>query len=99
MNYHASNSKLTAEQKEDFKILKAEAEMLGVTVVQVGAVTVAYRRGPTVTRFAVSVASPKERKIRPKVGKFYALLRCSEGQATILPNDVFSDLLQDLEEY
>lgn len=74
-----SNSKLNAHQKLARKEFKAKFLNAGGVLVLVGAVTVALERtGVTSGHFAVSIASPDERKIRRKVGEFYALARVDQ---------------------
>lgn len=71
-----SNSKLTEYEKAERKRLKAELLAAGGVLVLAGAVTVALQRtGRTSGCFAVSIASPDEKKIRQKVGEYHALAR------------------------
>lgn len=71
-----SNSKLTEYEKAERKRFKAELLAAGGVLVLVGAVTVALERtGRTSGHFAVSIASPDEKKIRRKVGEYHALAR------------------------
>lgn len=95
----ASNTKLDTFQKSALIDLKQEATAHGVELFVAGRVTVAFRRLGNTVRFANSVASPCEMKIRRKVGQFIALNAYFNDQTTILPVDVFDDYLVTLENF
>ena len=74
-----SNSKLTDYQKSLRKQMLAQ--FAGVLATS-GRVTVALERtGEKMGRFSLAIASEDERKIRRKVGEFYALNRFDDGDS------------------
>lgn len=80
-----SNTKLGSYQKEILKADFESAKLDGVTLETHGRVTIAYKRMGNTVRIATSVASPNEKKIRRKVGQFYALCAWYEGNTIALP--------------
>lgn len=86
----ASNSKLTREQKNDLKAFKARMHK-NMAFGQCGGVTVFAEVTGNVTRFATSVASPDELKIRAKVGKWHAADRFGHGECVVMPTPVVGD--------
>ena len=72
-----SNTKLTTEQKRLLKLRMVNCK--GVTLVNNGKTTIAYIRKGSTVEFALSVASPDEKKFRRKVGEYYALGRIYGG--------------------
>ncbi len=82
-----SNSKLTKEQNQERKEMKAVAiENCGAFVFSFpdqGVTVVVQRTGEDRGVFAVSLESENERKFRRKVGEFHALNRFHDG--TTLP--------------
>jgi hypothetical protein len=66
-----SNTKLTPEQKQCLKSLKAQLQ--NVTIKTDGKTTIAYQEKGNTVEFALSVMSPNEKKFRAKVGEFFAL--------------------------
>lgn len=75
-----SNSKLDPHQNQWRKAAKREHLAAGGVLVAIGAVTVAIlRTGEQSGKFAVSIASPNEKKIRRKVGEYHALDRFMLG--------------------
>lgn len=91
-----SNSKLTPEQKT--WLAKFKARNPAVAFSTVGRVTVAVNPhfgGLDNGQFAVSIASKQEKKIRRKVGEFYAAVRLlgDSGMPVDLSN--FGDYAED----
>jgi hypothetical protein len=80
-----SNTKLSADQKIDLKEFKAamgKNEAFGM----VDRVTVyAKRVSRDMVQFSSAIASPDEKKIRPKVGQFCALDRFYRGEFALCP--------------
>lgn len=77
-----SNSKLTPEQKQELKAMKAEFFKAGGVIFSGdNGVTVAIvRTGARAGKFSVSIASNDEKKNRPKVGAYVALMRFFDYQ-------------------
>ena len=71
-----SNSKISKFQKRDLKAFKAvNPELHFVSVPEFG-VTFAFKAtGPKGGQFSVALATTDEKKLRRKVGEFYALQR------------------------
>lgn len=85
-----SNSKLDPHQNQWSKAAKCEHLAAGGVLVAVDAVTVALlRTGEQSGKFAVSIASPDEKKIRRKVGEYHALDRFATGNT--LPVSLLND--------
>lgn len=80
----SSNSKLTPEQKQTLKMWKALLPK-DATLKALGRMTVLCVPGGNVTHVYSSVASRDEKKIRRKVGEFYALQRWTCQPGFILP--------------
>lgn len=80
----SSNSKLTPEQKQTLKMWKALLPKDATLEMRAG-FTVLCVPGGNVTHVYSSVASPDEKKIRRKVGEFYALQRWTCQPGFILP--------------
>ena len=70
-----SNSKLSAFEKEDLKAFKAEYP--NARFFHSGRVTVLELNG----RVTVSIASVNEKKLRPKVGEYWASIRMECGES------------------
>lgn len=79
-----SNSKLTESQKQARKSWLATLPR-GSTIYTSQGVTVLCVPDGSVTRVYSSVASSHEKKIRVKVGEFYALQRWASDGGFILP--------------
>ena len=86
-----SNSKLTAEQKADLKLLKKHAKSNG-TRIHSDATTIAYKIHPKTVEFSLAVMSDNETKFRPNVGKYYALTRFNNGQTVTMAKNDFVDM-------
>lgn len=89
----ASNTKLTPDQKEflqDFKAGMSKNMAFG----QSGRVTVLAQVTGNVVKFSTAVASPDEKKIRRKVGQFWAAGRWYHYQFAVmpLPTDIYGRL-------
>ena len=95
----ASNTKLDAFQKDALRDMKQGADAQGIRLFTSGRVTVAFRRMGNTVRFANSIASPCEIKIRRKVGQFFALNAYFNEQTTVLPVGVFDDYLVTLDDF
>ncbi len=80
----ASNSKLTPSQKETLRILRAGMPR-NTAFGQSGRVTVLAQTTGNVVKFSTAVASPDEKKIRRKVGEYYAAERWNEGSVAVMP--------------
>ena len=93
----ASNTKLTRAQKDELKAFKAIMPK-NMTFGAHGSVTVLAEVDTNVVRFATSVASPDETKIRRKVGEYCAMQRWQEGQTAMAPRGTWSVWAQDLAE-
>ena len=83
----ASNTKLTRAQKDELKAFKAIMPK-NMAFGARGRITVLAEVDTSVVRFASSVASPDEIKIRRKVGEYCAMCRWREGQTAIIPGNV-----------
>ena len=96
-----SNSKLTKEQKE---IRKAHKETLvseggAIVTSSDGSVTVAFMpefKGSRMLAVGVSVASPYELKIRPKVGEYHAMDNLFFGAIVKVPDGTDMDVLAEV---
>ncbi len=76
----ASNSKLSPNQKADRKAWLADLPLDATMVTSVCGVTILAVPDGNVTRFYSSVSSPDEKKIRRKVGEYWALERWQYGR-------------------
>lgn len=98
----ASNTKLTAEQKQELKAMRATERGVYIGRDFTGRATVALvRTGRYMGEFSASIASPDEKKIRPKVGEFNARLRLY-GHKCIpveLPEDMSEEDMQEQADY
>ena len=72
-----ANTKLDILHKS---VLKALRVCQNVTVGHNGETTIVYREVGNTVEFALSVASPDERKFRRKVGEYFARLRMDSGE-------------------
>lgn len=79
----SSNSKLTPEQKQTLKTWKAMLPK-DASLKALGRMTVLCVPGGNVTHVYSSVASPDEKKIRPKVGEFYVIWRWMFCESTFM---------------
>lgn len=80
-----SNTKLTAGQKLTLKLFKKQMPK-NMAFGHWGRVTVLIQITGNVIKFSTSVASPYEKKLRKKVGEWYALERWNMKQYAVLPN-------------
>ena len=80
----ASNTKLTRAQKDELKAFKAIMPK-NMAFATVGRLTVLAEVDTSVVRFASSVASLDEVKVRLKVGEYCAMQRWQDGQTAIVP--------------
>jgi hypothetical protein len=71
----ASNSKLNPDQKAERKAWLADLPLDATMITSVCGVTILAVPEGNVTRFYSSVSSPDERKVRRKVGEYWALAR------------------------
>lgn len=86
-----SNSKLSAGQKEDRKILKMN--MPSVKLVNNQQTTIAYKELGNTVEFALSVMSDNEKKFRAKVGEYNALMRFENGRTVKMARDDFYKMM------
>jgi hypothetical protein len=80
----ASNTKLNSAQKEILRDFKAEMPK-NMAFGQSGRVTVLAQITGNVVKFSTAVASPDEKKIRRKVGQYYAAGRWDSDQFAVMP--------------
>ncbi len=96
-----SNSKLTKEQKTLRKTHRAALiKALGAIVTsENGRVTVAFMpefKGSRMVSVGVSIASPREQKLRPKVGEFHALDNLMFGNCIVVPDGTDMGVLAEV---
>jgi hypothetical protein len=87
-----SNSKLAKSQKDFFKSLKRR--MPGVNFATMGKTTIAFKKVGELVEFATAICADNEKKNRPKVGKYWALIRFDDGQTVKLPFFQFGNMLE-----
>lgn len=90
----ASNTKLSLEQKHNFKQMKKDYPEVEF-VDNAGNLVCAYIREGRNIRFAFAVMSPDKLKFRREVGQYIAMqrvLRDWDNENTILPAGVFEDM-------
>ena len=80
----ASNSKLNHPQKEILRDFKTDMPK-NMAFGQCGRVTVLAQITGNVVKFSTAVASPDEKKIRRKVGQYYAAGRWHNDQFAVMP--------------
>lgn len=93
-----SNTKLSMWAKES---LNAHIENMGYTgyahkLVHNRCTTIAYTERGNTVEFSLSVASPDEKKFRPRVGAFYALDRFECGQTVKMKKEDFQGMLENM---
>ena len=88
----ASNTKLLDSEKSLLKEMRMYQK--GVTVVNNGKTTIAYREFPNTVEFSTSVSSPDEKKFRPKVGEFYARDRMDHGVTVKMDKNDFDAMFE-----
>ena len=97
---NASNSKLSAEQKEIFKGMKADFTGEIFSFPEAGLTIAIEHKGLNTSRVAMSVMSPDETKFRRKVGKYHALSKLMyNGEFMTVPRVVPSYFAITLAEY
>ena len=88
-----SNSKLTKYQKS---LLKDYRKMMPeVKFATMGETTVAFKRAGKMVEFATAICAPNEKKMRPKVGKYYAIQRFDNCQTVKMPDYQFDNMLEN----
>ncbi len=90
-----SNSKLAKSQKDFFKSLKCT--MPNVKFAIMGRTTIAFKHVGDNVEFATAICADNEKKNRPKVGKYWALIRFEDGQTVKMPFDQFDNMLENEE--
>lgn len=73
-----SNTKLSAHEKMVLVALRKEQK--DVKIVIEWQSTIAYREFPNTVEFSLSVSSPGEKKLRSKVGEYWARNRMDSGE-------------------
>ncbi len=90
-----SNSKLTKIEKS---ILKGMREnMPNVQFATMGKTTIAFQHVGDNVEFATAICADTEKKNRPKVGKYWALIRFDDGQTVKMPNYQFETMIENEE--
>lgn len=89
---NSSNSKLTADQKNELAAFKALNP--DVVFVDNGNVTLAYTDDGKIVRFASSIMSTDEVKFRRKVGQYKAAHRFENENIAMLPSDMFQYFME-----
>lgn len=93
-----SNTKLSSEQKSILRNMKKEYPLVQFGYSVEGEVTIAYMLEGENVRFATSIASKDEAKIRRKVGEYNAMRRLVwDGENSLWPYNLFSDVLSTIE--
>lgn len=101
-------AKSTNPAKSNTKLNKSEKESLNAMLYAMGAngfahrlehngeTVVAYTERGNTTEFSISVASPDEKKFRPRVGAYYALDRFNAGQTVKMEKYDFEKMLRSM---
>ena len=90
-----SNSKLNAIEKSLFKDYR---KMLpDVQFAIMGKTTIAFKHVGDNVEFATAICADNEKKNRPKVGKYYALVRFENQQTVKMPFFQFDNMLENEE--
>lgn len=101
-------AKSTNPAKSNTKLNKSEKESLNAMLYAMGAngfahrlghnceTVVAYTERGNTTEFSISVASPDEKKFRPRVGAYYALDRFNAGQTVKMKKWDFAGMLENM---
>ena len=87
-----SNSKLTADHKNIFKNICAELPDVQFEIM--GKTTIALKQVGDNVEFATAICADNEKKNRPKVGKYHALVRFWNGQTVKMPFDQFYNMVE-----
>ena len=87
-----SNTKLTFAQKEFLADMRVSQK--GVTVVNNGKTTIAYREFPNTVEFSLSVSSDTEKKFRAKVGEYLARLRLDDFETVKMDKNDFDAMFE-----
>lgn len=87
-----SNSKLTKAQKSLLK--DARIMMRDVQFAIMGKTTIAFKHVGDLVEFATAICADNEKKNRPKVGKYHALVRLENGQTVKMPFTQFDNMVE-----
>ena len=90
-----SNSKLFADQKTVLKNLRRDLPKVQFAIM--GKTTIAFKHVGDNVEFATAICADNEKKNRPKVGKYYALTRFTNGQTVKMPFFQFDNMLENEE--
>jgi hypothetical protein len=74
-----SNTKLAREQKDVLPDWRAYAQKRGIEIMDNEKTVIVFKEFANTVEFALSVASPNEKKFRRKVGQYFALSRFLDG--------------------
>ena len=87
-----SNSKLNKFEKSLFKDYR---KMLpDVQFETMGKTTIAFQYVGELVEFATAICAPNEKKMRPKVGKYWAIVRFENNQTVKLPFTQFDNMVE-----
>jgi hypothetical protein len=88
-----SNSKLSRFEKSVLKdFCKLNPHVCFATM---GETTLAFARVGNLVEFSTAICAPTEKKMRPKVGKYWAITRYENGQTTKMPVYQFDNMLEN----
>jgi hypothetical protein len=87
-----SNSKLNKFEKSVFKDMKKFNP--DVKFAQMGKTTIAFAHVGELVEFATAICADNEKKMRPKVGKYWALTRYENGQTVKMPFSQFDNMVE-----
>jgi hypothetical protein len=88
-----SNSKLKKFEKAAFKDMKKFNPNVQFAIVK--NTTIAFSHVGELVEFATAICADNEKKFRPKVGKYYALMRFDRQQTVKLNHADFYNTIQD----
>jgi hypothetical protein len=91
-----SNTKLDSSQKDMLKSM--QKTWPDVQFAHVGETTFAFKHVGNFVEFSTAICAEHEKKNRPKVGKYYALIRFEDGKTVKMPISQFDNMLEN-EEY
>lgn len=88
-----ANSKLSKFEKSLFKLM--QNNMPDVKFATMGETTVAFKRAGKMVEFSTAICAPNEKKMRPKVGKYFAIQRFENHQTVKMPDYQFDNMLEN----
>ena len=87
-----SNSKLSDFEKSGLKAFMKFNPHVKFAIM--GKTTIAFAHVGELVEFATAICADTEKKNRPKVGKYWALIRFDDGQTVKMPFFQFGNMLE-----